>query len=929
MNAILIDGEGTVTKECVIGDLNVNSYKKTQAIVKLKSKIEKSAEKDCIMEFINESAVERCSFEFEDTFEASHSYIMKVKNGSMEIQKCEFYSSATAEDMKLSSSVVSVESGELRIFDSAFRDLHSTGSILLFNRESNVTLLETSISNIKSEGDVVSVGGKAKVVMKIMRIENVSVASERCVVAMEDAEQEVSVLNCSFEKSANSVEKGSMMQIRRSKEVKVEICVFDGEKEEKEAETVNEEQGRGEKLCEWSGSLIDIENSNVEMKETTVMKSKEGGLWVSGGSLMIENSKFENNNPSVEGYPSARRNVICTGNSELNVASVKGGDGLKDNSSLWILDEGCQLGGIASERTSSFFIPVLEEVKNTTQASGGMDLSIRGKLLLPCNLSLKISMKDGDVELIQTQKIEENECVSENEIHSVITSEQVEVMGKKTEVSMSILFGKGNSLSSNKLVVINKTVSPSTGDDRISEGGNKNVSNGFSINTLIIIIFAVLFIIVLIVAIVLAIRWRKSKRRTEELEEIVNDTVKKDPKAFEMVTMDMSPEDQWRKAEKDAERINNEKMKIRYGGKKMAHSESSEYLLAESGSTEYILGHDSDKIPNWALEKADEKEDDEITRKRSPSPSISSTSTNDSDSSFVRMEDMCPTTSSMSNLVDAMACSSPHEKLIVDLRDSLFMLLHGKNEKKEMAIGNLQQREMTGAQILFWVANGALHSFDEMEVPLQSLDNLSPHIVLFSEHMVITIALHSDCSSDDSDSSSISSSTLATSSSDCSSINKRNKKSPIPSSAFEEDDDSMKESLRWKAPELMMNRKMVANKKTVAFTIGMMLWECLTLQIPFGEYEAAAAGQKIVNGERPDLKRIEASSLNEAANICLQMRPEFRPKLGELKREFIKLFPAGATVLTISDAVDYETVSDNNGESVVVEVESCTTMNEM
>ncbi|KAH7814878.1 uncharacterized protein MONOS_14760 [Monocercomonoides exilis] len=179
MNAILIDGEGIVSGECTIGDLNVNSYKKTQAIVKLKSKIEKSAEKDCIMEFINESAVERCSFEFEDTFEASHSYILKVKNGSMEIQKCEFYSSATTVDMKLNSSVVGVESGEMKIFDSAFRDLHSAGSVLLFNRESNVTLLETSISNIKSDGDAVSVWGKAKVVMKIMIIENVTVCSER------------------------------------------------------------------------------------------------------------------------------------------------------------------------------------------------------------------------------------------------------------------------------------------------------------------------------------------------------------------------------------------------------------------------------------------------------------------------------------------------------------------------------------------------------------------------------------------------------------------------------------------------------------------------------------------------------------------------------------------------------------------------------
>ncbi|KAH7822334.1 uncharacterized protein MONOS_12366 [Monocercomonoides exilis] len=313
-----------------------------------------------------------------------------------------------------------------------------------------------------------------------------------------------------------------------------------------------------------------------------------------------------------------------------------------------------------------------------------------------------------------------------------------------------------------------------------------------------------------------------------------------------MTEKQTSPKSQRRKVYREALKKNKDRTMKRIYEKSLGHSESSEHLLSESGSTEYILGRDSDKIHEWMLEKVDEKEEDEEeTRKRSPSPSISSTSTTDSDSTFVRTESLCPTTSSMSNLVDAMACSSPHEKLIVDLRDSLFMLLHGRNEKKEMAIGTLQEREQTAAQIMFWVANLALHSFDEMENGLSSLSTLSPHIVLFSEHMVICIVMHSDFSSDDSsDSSSISSSTIVTSASDDS--------DSLPSSAFEDEDDFKKECLRWKAPELQVNKKMGATKKSVVFSIGMMLWECLTLNIPFGEYEVEVAGQKIVNGGRMD-----------------------------------------------------------------------------
>ncbi|KAH7829562.1 uncharacterized protein MONOS_7202 [Monocercomonoides exilis] len=333
--------------------------------------------------------------------------------------------------------------------------------------------------------------------------------------------------------------------------------------------------------------------------------------------------------------------------------------------------------------------------------------------------------------------------------------------------------------------------------------------------------------------------------------------------------MEMSQEEQWRRAEREAEEKNEERIKKMVYNTNMQHSESSEYLLSESGSTEYVLGRDSDKIPEWMLEK-DEVE--EKIRKRSPSPSISSTSATDSDSTFVRGENLFPTTSSMSNLVDAMIYSSPHKKLIVDLRDSLFMLLHGRNEKEEMEIGSLKERKQTAAQILFWVPNLAFHSFDECDVPHSSLTNLSPHIVLFSEHMVICIALYSDFSSDDSDSSSISSaSTIITSSSDFSTANRNGRGSPPPSSAFEDEDDNRKECLRWKAPELQMKKKMGATKESVSFSIGMMLWECLTLDVPFGEYEADVAGQKIVNGERSNLEAIQKKTLKECGE-CVSVR---------------------------------------------------------
>ncbi|KAH7825883.1 uncharacterized protein MONOS_3089 [Monocercomonoides exilis] len=668
-------------------------------------------------------------------------------------------------------------------------------------------------------------------------------------------------------------------------------------------------------VCKWNCSFVDVVDTSMKMTGTSISNCSKGGLSVSGGWALISEGWFENNNPLIDRFHSVRRNVICSDGCHLNINNPKGGDGVKSSPSMWVLNKGCELEGLLSEISSPLFIPVLNTIQ-TQEAENSIKLKFYGSLFLPCNLSFQIVAVINGVNSIETYEFEADDFTSENEIHKTISSNLLSSVNIEAEVFAHILFGDAkNPSSTDSFILKNRSESEQKGGERLVEGGKE----GKFYLLLIVIIMAVVLLIVLAVSIVFIVRWKKVKNEAEDLREIVNDNIRKDPKAFEMVTMEMSPEEQWRRAENEAEKKNEERIKKRVYEKSLGHSESSEHLLSESGSTEYILGRDSDKIPQWMLEKDEEEE----IRKQTPSPSISSTSTtdtSDTESTFVRGEDLCPTTSSMSNLVDAMACSSPHEKLIVDLRDSLFMLLHGRNKTKEMAIGSLKEREQTAAQILFWVANLALHSFDEMENGLSSLANLSPHIVLFSEHMVICVALHSDCSSDSDTSSVSSASTIATSSSDVSVKSERFTKSPPPSSAFEDEDDNRKECMRWKAPELLINKNMGATKESVAFSIGMMLWECLTLNIPFGEYEAEIAGQKIVNGERPNLQMVNSSTLAEIIQSCVSEDISKRLELTVLKREFIQRFPKNAVIFTVSDAVDVDEVtniSDSKQEPTV------------
>ncbi|KAH7819528.1 uncharacterized protein MONOS_7597 [Monocercomonoides exilis] len=920
---LLISKETVIVGECEAKDVIIRSLQSpSAALVHLNSTI---TNEESVITTSENVRIERLKFGFGQLFSYSGNSIIHEASGQLSLSFVDFSSIGESENIEsivLNSTLLSIANGILHVDNCSVSLLSFKKPSLLCNGD-EINIANFKLEQIQSISNVFEIGQCKEVAFNWVVADEVKL-SEGCIIAIHGSNSgtisigissfnhcsrnsegssvlsvsstsaQIVLSNCSYSDCHSLSRKGSIVEIHNAKDVLMDSCRFVGVFEK---ESENDRINSFEEICEWNGSLVHSANSSLAMNYVTISNSSSGGLSISAGNVTIEKGEFFNNNPIVQKYPSLHRNIICSDSASLTISSLKGGDGQEKNTSLWILNDGCTLGGIAGERPSPFFIPKLEEA-SLIDNGNNVSIKFNGALLLPCDLSFRVVYKTGDVELVETCPFEEDSFVSETEVIGRVPSENISTIADETEISVMILFGK-QQIETSSLILKNQTESK-TGNDKVVEKGKEEKSYWL----LMVIIMAIVLLMVLVALIVFITRWRKQKRRTEELEVIVEDTVKKDPKAFEMVTMEMSPEEQWRRAEREAEKKNDERIKKRVYEKSLGHSESSEHLLSESRSTEYILGRDSDKIPQWMLEKEDEEE----TRKRTPSPSISSTSTtdtSDTESTFVRGEDLCPTTSSMSNLVDAMACSSPHEKLIVDLRDSLFMLLHGRNEKKEMAIGTLEEREVTAAQIMFWVANGVLHCFDELKVALQSLDGLSPHIVLFSEHMVICIAMHSDCSTD-SDSSSISSSTTVVTSAS----GDDDEDDSLPSSAFEDEDSFKKECLRWKAPELVSGAKKHATKKTVVFSIGMMVWECVTLKMPFGEYDGSGAGELIVEGVRPHMEMMEGSRLSGCVKECVLQKGRERPELGRLKREFFGYFPSGATMVTATDAIGLYEGSD-------------------
>ncbi|KAH7823941.1 uncharacterized protein MONOS_17543 [Monocercomonoides exilis] len=127
--------------------------------------------------------------------------------------------------------------------------------------------------------------------------------------------------------------------------------------------------------------------------------------------------------------------------------------------------------------------------------------------------------------LIETYHFEEDGFVSEAEAVGMVPSRNLSSIPDETEVF--VMIGYGKRLSSTDLFVLkSKRKLKANGEERIVEGGKEKKSSG-------------------------CLR-KKVKNEAEDLREIVNDNSRKDPKEFGMVTMEISSDAQWMKADADS-----------------------------------------------------------------------------------------------------------------------------------------------------------------------------------------------------------------------------------------------------------------------------------------------------------------------------------------------------------------------------------------
>ncbi|KAK2956360.1 hypothetical protein BLNAU_8727 [Blattamonas nauphoetae] len=113
-------------------------------------------------------------------------------------------------------------------------------------------------------------------------------------------------------------------------------------------------------------------------------------------------------------------------------------------------------------------------------------------------------------------------------------------------------------------------------------------------------------------------------------------------------------------------------------------------------------------------------------------------------------------------------------------------------------------------------------------------------------------------------------------------------------------DVSGMDGLRWRAPEVVSAEersgvKSVDGHKASVFSLGLILWEIETGQVPFGELDAVNAQRQSGTGTPPKMESLKDEEFISLIHRCVSVNPKERPTLTEVG-EFLSSHPSATRV---------------------------------
>ncbi|KAH7827093.1 uncharacterized protein MONOS_15392 [Monocercomonoides exilis] len=375
LSQVVVDEESVIGEEIGLDTLTLSGMHEVQSRVVVKGRM--NCSKEMIVETNGQVYVRWIQFAFEEVestptpLPTTHSSFMKISSGKTSINMCSFEGVSQAEGkmVQLPFYLIFVERGKCSMGNVSVMWLSFLSEAAMIMEE-DTEVSGLPLRNIEANKDCMKISGAENLRMEkgwmgsanggesnksnreeselSFSILSYSFENDTCldesagVVDVEMIEGNVEFSNCSFGGCSSKRKKGKMASLLMCKKIQMKQCLFDGETNEKQS---NEEVD----VYKWNGSVVEVKESSAEMKVTSFVSCSNGDLYVCEGRLKIKDGKLENNNPGIEKKPSARRNTICSDFASLNVMSLKG-DRWERNTSLLVLDEGCELSGKMEER---------------------------------------------------------------------------------------------------------------------------------------------------------------------------------------------------------------------------------------------------------------------------------------------------------------------------------------------------------------------------------------------------------------------------------------------------------------------------------------------------------------------------------------------------------------------------------------------------
>ncbi|KAH7831214.1 uncharacterized protein MONOS_3814 [Monocercomonoides exilis] len=804
---MFIVAKSMIEGEINLEELNLSSKSRETCEVEVKSEI--TSEKNSLISTTGTVSLLRVNFVFDANFISSHESLISPEGGILEIVNCslttkQLMEGINAEFANIPFHIIKMEKGELQLDGCTISNLILQESALYLSSQLPSVIYLLTICNSTIETFLININECGQLTIKDFNTENITVEGNgESLISCLAMKKTMQLANCTMDGVSSKATKGKLMKMEDCTDMKMDSCIFDGSSNERNEKNSNTE----EEMCRWDGSVVDVEKSSVLMKDTTISNSPEGGITMSGGEMTVNDGRFENNNPSIEGYPSLRRNIICSDSGTLNVMSLKGGDGLKDSTSLWILNDGCGFEGIVSERDSSFFIPVLESVE-AKEETDRMKLTFKGMLLVPCNLSFSVVKKKGDEKEIEHYDFDSNEFLSEREVEGSVAKDLIGGCGDEIEVSVHVLFGNAESPSStNSFILKNASITQPKDDERIVEGGNKN-DNGnvnmiewslFAFIGCVAVIIILLFVIVAVV-VLLRRKLREAERKAEAADS---------------------------EAKQIMEKI--ERRRENNGGSFEMSEMPSTLLEGMTSQIPLLIDNDEEDLPEPPPMTDGEPNENDHPDLESPVPF----SEDDSVSGISQSHSF--------NVISAKKPFREKEKKNIKTLHSVIHSVQGN-----FTLGTRAMDVVDGKQVVKVVAELFEHliSVDDERVEMMARQ-LCPYSIFVEEGNNEIYLLTEEL----------------------------------------EDEKQKEEMKRWKAPEIGNEEEEEEEEgieQAVVFTLGLILHEMTTGEVPLSECEAEEAQEMMRDGVRPLIEGIEGEEMVELIERMWADEPDGRPTLGEV-----------------------------------------------